>query len=108
MKDLTLLPGVGRKTANVILWNIFGKNIGFVVDTHIKRIANRTGLSTENNPNKIEQDLMKHFPQNYWGKIAPMFIQFGRDICQSKKPKCKKCFLRKNCPNFPKYKNNFD
>jgi endonuclease-3 len=98
MEGLTSLPGVGRKTANVILWNIFHKNIGFVVDTHVGRIARRTGLTKQTNPEKVEQDLMKKLPQKHWGELSHMLVQFGRDTCKAPKPKCSECFLSDVCP----------
>ncbi|MCK5461041.1 endonuclease III [Candidatus Gracilibacteria bacterium] len=98
MENLISLSGVGRKTANVILWNIFGKNEGFVVDTHISRISQRVGLSKNKTPEKIEQDLMKLFPKPLWGPISHMLIQFGRDFCKAPIPICSKCFLKKICP----------
>lgn len=98
MEGLTRLPGVGRKTANVILWNIFEKNIGFVVDTHVGRIARRTGLTKNKNPEKVEHDLMKKLPQQYWGALSHMLVQFGRDTCKAPKAKCSECFLNDICP----------
>jgi len=98
MKNLILLSGVGRKTANVILWNVFGKNEGFVVDTHVSRIAFRTGSTREKNPEKIEKDLMKKLPKKFWGRTSHQLVQFGRDFCKAPKPKCEKCFLKKICP----------
>jgi len=98
MEGLTSLPGVGRKTANVILWNIFGKNEGVVVDTHVGRIAQRVGLSQNTNPEKIEQDLMKVFPRKKWGILAHQLSQFGRDYCKAPVPVCSECFLKEECP----------
>ncbi len=98
MEDLVTLPGVGRKTANVILWNLFGKNEGFVVDTHIGRISQRVGLTKNKTPEKIEQDLMKKLPQKKWGTLSHMLVQFGRDYCKAPVPICSKCFLNDLCP----------
>mgnify|MGYP001040476439 CR=1 FL=1 len=98
MDDLTSLSGVGRKTANVILWNVFRKNVGFVVDTHIGRISQRVGLTRQKTPEKIEQDLMKKLPQDQWGNISHQLIQFGRDRCKAPKPKCEGCFFEDVCP----------
>ena len=98
MEALTAFAGVGRKTANVILWNIFGKNIGFVVDTHIGRISQRVGLTIEKNTEKIEKELMKKIPQEKWGPLSHMLIQFGRDLCRAPIPKCSECFLNDVCP----------
>ena len=98
MEELTKLPGVGRKTANVILWNLFQKNIGFVVDTHIGRISRRTGLTKQTDPVKVEKDLMKLIPKEHWGDLSHMLVQFGRDYCKAPKPKCSACFLNDVCP----------
>jgi endonuclease III len=98
MEELIKLPGVGRKTANVILWNLFQKNIGFVVDTHIGRIARRTGLSKNTDPVKVEKDLMKQIPKEHWGPLSHMLVQFGRDYCKAPTPKCSECFLKDVCP----------
>ena len=98
MPDLTALPGVGRKTANVILWNVFEKNEGMVVDTHIGRIGRRIGATKETSPVKAERDLMKYFPQHLWGPISHMMIQFGRDICSAPTPTCSQCPLQETCP----------
>lgn len=98
MEDLITLAGVGRKTANVVLWNIFKKNIGFVVDTHVGRIAQRVGLSKNKSPEKIEQDLMRKIPQSRWGSLSHRLVQFGRDFCKAPTPICSGCFLREVCP----------
>lgn len=98
MEDLTSLAGVGRKTSNVILWNIFEKNVGFVVDTHIGRIAQRVGLTKQKTPEKIEQDLMRKLPQDKWGVLSHELIQFGRELCRAPVPVCSECFLREVCP----------
>lgn len=98
MEELIQLPGVGRKTANVVLWNIFHKNVGFVVDTHIGRIAYRVGYTNSRNPIHIEKDLMKHIPKNKWGPLSHQLIQFGRDTCRSRSPQCSKCPFTSLCP----------
>ena len=98
MRELVALPGVGRKTANVVLWNVFGKNVGFVVDTHVSRIAQRTGLSSHSTPEKIEKDLMAALPQKIWGQTSHQLVQFGRDTCSAPTPKCSKCFFQTICP----------
>lgn len=98
MEELTSLSGVARKTANVILWNVFQKNIGFVVDTHVGRISRRVGFTTQKIPEKIEKDLMKQLPQEKWGKLSHQLVQFGRDFCTARKPKCGDCFLNDVCP----------
>jgi len=101
MEELVQLPGVGRKTANVILWNLFGKNIGFVVDTHVGRIARRTGLTVHTDPVKVEQDLMKLIPRTHWGEMSHMLVQFGRDTCKAPQQKCAECFFKEVCPKIP-------
>lgn len=98
MEDLLTLPGIARKTANVILFNAFGKNEGIAVDTHVKRLSQRLGLSKNEDPNKIEQDLLKLFPRKLWGKINHYLIDHGRNICDAKKPKCEICPVRGMCP----------
>ncbi len=98
MKDLVKLSGVGRKTANVVLWNLFGKNEGFVVDTHVGRITQRVGLTKKKTPVSIERDLMKKLPQDQWGNLAHMLVQFGRDTCKARKPDCTTCFFNDVCP----------
>lgn len=98
MEELIQLLGVGRKTANVVLWNVFGQNVGFVVDTHVGRIARRTGLTKSKDPIKIEKDLMKKLPQESWGELSHMLVQFGRDTCVARKPRCGQCFFKDVCP----------
>jgi len=98
MEELTRLPGVGRKTANVILGNAFGINVGITVDTHVKRLSNRLGLTKSNDPLKIERDLMKVVPNEDWTIISHLLIAHGRTICPARSPKCDDCFLRKLCP----------
>lgn len=94
--DLTRLPGVGRKTANVIRGNIYGID-SIVVDTHVKRISGRLQLTKEEDPEKIEYDLMKVIPREYWILINIWFITFGRTICKAQSPKCQECPLVKYC-----------
>lgn len=98
MESLVTLAGVGRKTANVVLWNVFGKNVGFVVDTHVGRISQRVGLTKNKSPEKIELDLMKKIPQSHWGELSHMLVQFGRDFCKAPTPICSGCFLKELCP----------
>jgi endonuclease III len=98
MGNLLLLPGVARKTANVILFNAFGKNEGIAVDTHVKRLSQRLGLSKNEDPNKIEQDLLNLFPRKLWGKINHYLIDHGRNICNAKNPKCEICPVKNLCP----------
>ena len=99
MESLTSLSGVGRKTANVVLGNAFGKNVGIVVDTHVGRIARRLGLTTHENPEKVEQDLMKLVPQKQWALFAHLLIFHGRQICFARKPNCDSCTLADICPS---------
>ncbi len=97
LEDLVKLPGVGRKTANVILVNAFNKP-AIVVDTHVKRVSQRLGLTNSNNPDKIEKDLMEFFSKENWAYISKAMVLFGRYICTAKKPKCKECHLLDICP----------
>jgi len=97
MEELLRLPGVARKTANVVLGTAFGVPAGVVVDTHVSRIAGRLKLSHANSPEKIEQDLMKHIPRNRWISFAHQLIWFGRKVCQARKPLCTDCPLEVLC-----------
>lgn len=99
MEQLVKLPGVGRKTANVVLGNAFGRDEGVVVDTHVSRLSNRLGLSRENDPVKIEQDLMRLFPRTQWTMLAHLLISHGRTICDAKRPLCDRCVLNDLCPS---------
>ena len=99
MDDLVKLPGVGRKTANVVLGNAFDRNEGVVVDTHVSRVTQRLGLTTETDPVKIEQDLIKLFPRDQWTLLSHLFIEHGRTICEARRPKCEVCFLNDLCPS---------
>ena len=98
MADLLTLRGVARKTANVMLGDFFKKPAGIVVDTHVKRLAFRLGLTQNTDPVKIEKDLTKMIPYAYWGWLAIALILHGRSICPSRKPKCEECTLSKFCP----------
>lgn len=97
MEELTKLPGVGRKTANVILGNAYGIP-GIVVDTHVKRVSYRLGLTKNTDPEKIEFDLMKIIPKEDWAHFSNALIFHGRKICDARKPKCNECILEKYCP----------
>lgn len=97
--DLTSLAGVGRKTANVIRGNIFHEP-SVVVDTHVKRISKRLGLTKNDDPDKVEQDLMKELPKDHWILYNIQIITFGRSICTARSPKCKECFLQKYCKEY--------
>jgi endonuclease-3 len=99
MEELTALPGVGRKTANVVLGNAFGRNDGVVVDTHVARVAYRLGLVTSDDPVKIERALMKLFPREQWTMLSHLLIEHGRRICDARKPRCAECFLSDICPS---------
>lgn len=99
MDALVQLPGVGRKTANVVLGNAFGIDEGIVVDTHVKRISNRLGLTKQSNPDKIEQDLIALVPKPEWTLWPHLLIHHGRAICQARTPKCEICTLNDLCPS---------
>ena len=99
LAELSALPGVGRKTANVVLSNVFDIHEGVVVDTHVGRLAQRLGLTEHHQPVKIEQDLMKLFPQKDWGILSHWLILHGRRRCYARKPNCKECELRSLCPS---------
>ena len=99
MDDLTQLPGVGRKTANVVLGNAFHKNIGVVVDTHVGRLSGRLGLTAETDPVKIEQDLMELIPKKDWTLVSHLLIDHGRAVCKAPTPKCEVCVLNDICPS---------
>lgn len=98
ISELTKLRGIGRKTANVVLGNAFDKPAGVVVDTHVKRISNRLGLSKEQDPVKIEKDLNSKIPKKHWVMFSHWLIWHGRSICQARSPKCEACFLLADCP----------
>jgi endonuclease-3 len=100
MAELVALPGVARKTANVVLGCALGKNEGFIVDTHITRLAARLGLSRNTDPEKIEQDLMALVPRDQWTAVANRLIWHGRRVCVAKAPDCDHCGLAPQCPSF--------
>ncbi len=102
MEDLIKLPGVARKTANVVLYNAFGKNEGIAVDTHVKRLVKRLGICQEKNPVKIEKELMEIVPREYWGPVTYLLIEHGRRVCKAKNPDCARCVLRDICPSAKK------
>ena len=102
MEELTSLAGVGRKSANVILLEVFGIAEGIAVDTHAKRISNMIGLSKETDPSKIEQDLIKIFPKEYLKDINHLFVWHGRNTCVARKPKCDVCPVNKYCKTYKK------
>ena len=97
MEELLTLRGVARKTANVVLGNAFDLNHGVVVDTHVNRLCNRMGLTSETNPIRIERDLMALIPQKHWCVLSHLLIWHGRRVCSARKPNCTACTLRKDC-----------
>ena len=99
MEELRTLPGVGRKTANVILGNAYGINEGVTVDTHVGRVSRRLGLTKHDDPEKVEQDLMKLIPRDDWALFSHLLIFHGRRICVARKPKCGECALAGMCPS---------
>lgn len=99
MEDLIELGGVGRKTANCVLGGAYGINSGVVVDTHVRRVSQRLGLTTNDDPEKIEADLMQVIPQNEWYSFGTMMILHGRNTCDTRKPDCVSCSLFKLCPS---------
>ena len=103
MEELHALPGVGRKTANVVLGNAFGINVGVTVDTHVGRLSNRLGLTKFEDPVKIEQDLMQIVPQDDWALWSHLLIAHGRAVCQARRPMCEACALLPHCPTGPKF-----
>ena len=98
IEDLVTIPGVARKTANVVLFGAFGINEGLAVDTHVKRIAYRLGLTDETDPIPIERDLMKLFPREEWGDVNHRMVWFGREVCDARKPLCDTCEMLSFCP----------
>ncbi len=100
MEELLTLPGVGRKSANVILLEAFGIANGIAVDTHAKRISNRIGLSNETDPEKIEQDLLKIFSKEYLKDINHLFVWHGRKTCDARRPNCEECRIKHFCKTY--------
>jgi endonuclease III len=103
LEDLTDLPGVGRKTANVVLGNAFNINHGIVVDTHVKRTTFLLGLTKNTDPEKVEKDLMKIIPRDQWTEISHLFIFLGRRTCNARKPQCELCYLKDICPSMKRF-----
>jgi len=99
MEDLVALPGVGRKTANVVLGNAFGIDEGVVVDTHVRRLSNRLGFTTQSDPEKIERDLMQTVPKRDWTVFSHLLILHGRSVCKARKPACGDCVVNDLCPS---------
>jgi endonuclease III len=99
MEELRSLPGVGRKTANVVLGNAYNINEGVTVDTHVARVSSRLGLTKEKDPVKIEQDLMRLFPRAHWALLSHLLIFHGRQVCVARRPHCEECVLARLCPS---------
>ena len=99
MEELLTLPGVARKTANIVLQNAYGVIEGIAVDTHVRRLSQRLGLTKNKDPNKIEQDLMQITPGKDWARITDLLIWHGRKVCNAQRPKCAECVLAKLCPS---------
>jgi endonuclease-3 len=99
MEELTALPGVARKTANIVLSNAHGVIEGIAVDTHVRRLAQRLELSGNKDPEKIEKDLMELTPKEQWPRLTDLLIFHGRRVCKAKKPNCRGCVIRKLCPS---------
>ena len=100
MDEILTLPGVARKTGNVVLGNAFGIASGIVVDTHVGRLSQRLGLTTNENAEKIENDLLQLVPKRYWIMFPHWLITHGRQICTARKPKCRQCVLANICPSY--------
>jgi endonuclease-3 len=99
MAELITLPGVARKTANIVLSSVFGKAEGIAVDVHVKRLSGRLGLSRQTDPEKIERDLLVIVPKRYWIDFNYLLVNHGRTVCQARKPKCPVCKLGPLCPS---------
>lgn len=97
MDELLHIPGVGRKTANIVLYHAFGKTEGVAVDTHVLRLSQRIGYSDRDDAGVVEQDLMRFYPSGQWGKITDLLITHGRRICIARRPKCPDCVIRHYC-----------
>ncbi|MDP2797021.1 MAG: endonuclease III [Methanoregula sp.] len=104
MDELLTIPGVGRKTANIVLYHALGRNEGIAVDTHVRRLALRIGFSNTDNVSIIEQDLMAIFPQEQWGNLTDVLIAHGRACCNAKKPQCEHCPISARCRYFARSK----
>jgi endonuclease-3 len=102
MEELLELPGVARKTANVVLAHAFGINAGVTVDTHVRRLSQRLGLTRQSDPRRIEPDLMKLVPQSEWENLSIRLIFHGRAVCNARKPACGDCPIGDLCPSRPK------
>jgi endonuclease-3 len=107
MAELVTLPGVARKTANIVLSSGYGKAEGIAVDTHVRRLSGRLGLSRQRDPEKIEQDILAIVPKKHWLDFNYMLVNYGRDICQARKPKCPDCLIRHLCPSVKQFYPDF-
>lgn len=103
MEKMLTLPGVARKTANIVLYNVHGVVSGIPVDTHVRRLSQRLGFSKHDDPVKIEKDLMAIFPKKEWGALSYYVVEHGRRICQARNPKCLECVIAKYCPSYGKF-----
>lgn len=103
MEELMSLPGVGRKTANVVMLEAFNKPQGIAIDTHAKRLSNRIGLSSESDPEKIEKDLLNIIPKEYFKDLNHVFMWHGRNTCTARSPKCENCTIANYCKSFIKH-----
>ena len=99
MEEMLKLPGVARKTANCVLYSAYGEISGIAVDTHVKRLSKRLGLTKHDNPDKIEKDLMELIPREKWGEFSFALIRHGREVCKARRPLCDKCGLNDICPS---------
>ena len=106
MEDLQKLPGIGRKSANVVMLEAFNNPQGIAVDTHARRISNRIGLSKKTDPEKIEQDLLKVLPKEYYYDANHLLVWHGRETCDARKPKCEKCTVKELCDTYKKEKKD--
>jgi endonuclease-3 len=104
MEELLTLPGVARKTANIVLFNTFGKAEGIAVDTHVFRLSHRLGFTKQDDPNKVERDLMAIVPREEWGPLTYRLIEHGRAICDARRPICGQCVVAELCPSAFKIK----
>ena len=102
-EKLITLPGIGQKTAHVILNILVPGYLGIAVDTHVARVANRLGWSSGSTPEQVEQDLYKCVPQEFWGRVNHWLVLHGRYVCKSRKPDCPHCCIRNSCPSYPKF-----
>jgi endonuclease III len=106
MDELLTIPGVGRKTANIVLYHGHGRNDGIAVDTHVRRLAERIGFSATDNVSVIERNLMALFPQDMWGDLTDVLIAHGRACCTARKPQCERCPISKYCQYFQHNRNS--